>query len=118
MISTVVDENSDERLIAEAIQLGEGWMHINGVCTSSDYSPYFCTHAMSLDDRNLPELGRISSPDDIIGSVRVEGGQVSKGAFWLPDNTSSLFLTYTLNSRCSLEHTIECLHIVSALQMV
>ncbi|KAI0037085.1 hypothetical protein K488DRAFT_35732, partial [Vararia minispora EC-137] len=40
-----------------AIQLGEGWMHIN-------------------DARNAPPLGRIGDPDDIIGSVRVEEGKI------------------------------------------
>ncbi|KIJ47496.1 hypothetical protein M422DRAFT_163965 [Sphaerobolus stellatus SS14] len=62
VVRTVADERSDERLLAEAIQLGVGWMHIN-------------------DDRNLPELGRISSPDDIIGSVRVEDGVILPGTY-------------------------------------
>lgn len=30
-----------------------------------------------LDDRNIPALGRIGDPDDIIASVRVENGEVS-----------------------------------------
>ncbi|CAL1709919.1 unnamed protein product [Somion occarium] len=40
-----------------AIQTQEGWMHIH-------------------DERNPPPLGRIGDPDDIIGSVRIEGGKV------------------------------------------
>jgi len=48
---------SDNILLAQATQLQHGWMHIN-------------------DDRNLPPLGRIAGPDDIIASVRVENGQV------------------------------------------
>ena len=31
----------------------------------------------SLDNRNIPALGRIGDPDDIIASVRVEEGKVS-----------------------------------------
>ena len=31
----------------------------------------------SLDNRNVPALGRIGDPDDIIASVRVEEGKVS-----------------------------------------
>lgn len=30
-----------------------------------------------LDERNIPPLGRIGDPDDIIASVRVEDGKVS-----------------------------------------
>jgi len=30
-----------------------------------------------LDERNLPPLGRIGDPDDIIASVRVQDGEVS-----------------------------------------
>ncbi|KAF8525552.1 hypothetical protein BU17DRAFT_41698 [Hysterangium stoloniferum] len=62
VLREVIREKSDERLQAEAIQLGEGWMHINA-------------HT-SPDDRNLPEAGRICSPDDIIASVRVEAGEM------------------------------------------
>ncbi|GJJ14517.1 hypothetical protein Clacol_008781 [Clathrus columnatus] len=57
LLRSVIQQNSDERLASEAIQLGFGWMHIN-------------------DDRNLPEVGRISRPDDIIASVRVEDGKM------------------------------------------
>ena len=58
-----------------AIQFQEGWMHIHG-------QPSFFTHLILCsdgfhpDERNPPALGRIGDPDDIIGSVRVENGQV------------------------------------------
>ncbi|KAF8532051.1 hypothetical protein JB92DRAFT_2846529 [Gautieria morchelliformis] len=57
VIQKAIEDGKDERLSAEAMQLGKGWMHVN-------------------DDRNLPEMGRISRPDDIIASVRVEGGEI------------------------------------------
>lgn len=34
----------------------------------------------ALDDRNVPALGRIGDPDDIIASVRVEDGQVRRAS--------------------------------------
>lgn len=40
-----------------AIQVQQGWMHIH-------------------DERNIPALGRIGDPDDILGSVRVEEGVI------------------------------------------
>ncbi|KIY68239.1 hypothetical protein CYLTODRAFT_351743 [Cylindrobasidium torrendii FP15055 ss-10] len=40
-----------------AIQLQNGWMHIH-------------------DERNLPPMGRIGDPDDIIASVLVEDGKI------------------------------------------
>ncbi|EMD36987.1 hypothetical protein CERSUDRAFT_95256 [Gelatoporia subvermispora B] len=40
-----------------AIQTQQGWMHIH-------------------DSRNIPALGRIGDPDDIIASVRVEEGKI------------------------------------------
>jgi hypothetical protein len=36
------------------------------------------TLLFALDMRNVPALGRIGDPDDIIASVRVEGGKVRK----------------------------------------
>ncbi|KAJ6588383.1 hypothetical protein B0H19DRAFT_904941, partial [Mycena capillaripes] len=50
-------EKVDEVQINGAIQLGDGWMHIH-------------------DERNVPALGRIGDPDDIIASVLVEGGEI------------------------------------------
>ncbi|KAJ7130232.1 hypothetical protein C8R44DRAFT_905566 [Mycena epipterygia] len=50
-------EEVDEIQINGAGQLGEGWMHIH-------------------DDRNIPALGRIGDPDDIIGTVLVQAGKI------------------------------------------
>ncbi|KAJ7216631.1 hypothetical protein GGX14DRAFT_442246 [Mycena pura] len=47
----------DDIQINGALQLGNGWMHIH-------------------DDRNIPALGRIGDPDDIIASVLVEDGKI------------------------------------------
>ncbi|KAI0088245.1 hypothetical protein BDY19DRAFT_891510 [Irpex rosettiformis] len=47
----------DDIQINGAIQTQQGWMHIH-------------------DDRNIPALGRIGDPDDIIASVRVEEGKI------------------------------------------
>ncbi|KAF8579075.1 hypothetical protein K439DRAFT_1654640 [Ramaria rubella] len=57
VVHMAIEDGIDERLKNEALQLGEGWMHIN-------------------DDRNLPVMGRISTPDDIIASVRVQGAEI------------------------------------------
>ncbi|KAJ8521505.1 hypothetical protein ONZ45_g1822 [Pleurotus djamor] len=40
-----------------ALQMQSGWMHIH-------------------DDRNIPPLGRIGDPDDILASVLIENGKV------------------------------------------
>ncbi|KZV75644.1 hypothetical protein PENSPDRAFT_646940 [Peniophora sp. CONT] len=50
-------EGVDDIQVHGALQLREGWMHIN-------------------DQRNVPALGRIGDPDDILGSVRVEDGKI------------------------------------------
>ncbi|KAG9006505.1 hypothetical protein FRB94_014339 [Tulasnella sp. JGI-2019a] len=47
----------DPVIEAEALQRGEGWLHIN-------------------DHRNVPPMGRIGDPDDIIGTVMVQGGEI------------------------------------------
>ncbi|KAH9048893.1 hypothetical protein EDB84DRAFT_1434011 [Lactarius hengduanensis] len=52
-----LEEAVDDIQVSGALQLGDGWMHIH-------------------DDRNLPPLNRIGDPDDIIGSVQVEGGKI------------------------------------------
>ena len=36
-----------------------------------------CRAYKLLDERNIPPLGRIGDPDDIIASVRVQDGKVS-----------------------------------------
>ncbi|KAF8352066.1 hypothetical protein F5887DRAFT_933792 [Amanita rubescens] len=50
-------EGVDEIQTNGAIQLQNGWMHIH-------------------DERNVPALGRIGDPDDILASVLVEGGEI------------------------------------------
>lgn len=71
-------EKVDDIQINGAIQLGNGWMHIHGMCIF-----LFClgatdTHFLRrlADDRNVPALGRIGDPDDIIATVLVENGEV------------------------------------------
>ncbi|KAI9463952.1 hypothetical protein BJY52DRAFT_876856 [Lactarius psammicola] len=56
-ISSGLTEGVDDIQASGALQLGEGWMHIH-------------------DDRNIPALNRIGDPDDILASVRVEGGKI------------------------------------------
>ncbi|KAF9781347.1 hypothetical protein BJ322DRAFT_1145098 [Thelephora terrestris] len=51
-----LEEGVDEVQANGARQLQEGWMHIH-------------------DERNIPPLGRIGDPDDIIASVRVQDGK-------------------------------------------
>ncbi|KAJ7507215.1 hypothetical protein B0H11DRAFT_1705976 [Mycena galericulata] len=50
-------EGVDDIQINGAAQLENGWMHVH-------------------DDRNIPALGRIGDPDDIIASVLVEDGLI------------------------------------------
>ncbi|KAF8892920.1 hypothetical protein BD779DRAFT_1436270 [Infundibulicybe gibba] len=50
-------EGVDEIQINGATQVQNGWMHIH-------------------DDRNIPPLGRIGDPDDIIASVLVQDGKI------------------------------------------
>ncbi|KAN0139300.1 hypothetical protein V8E53_002801 [Lactarius tabidus] len=56
-ISSGLAEAVDDIQASGALQLGDGWMHIH-------------------DDRNLPPLNRIGDPDDILASVRVQGGKI------------------------------------------
>ncbi|KAI0752739.1 hypothetical protein C8Q80DRAFT_472435 [Daedaleopsis nitida] len=56
-IQSALHDGADEVQRNGAIQTGEGWMHIH-------------------DNRNVPALGRIGDPDDIIASVRVENGEI------------------------------------------
>ena len=73
-----LEEGVDEVQANGARQLQEGWMHIHGASLS--HSPWLnlthCHAATLADERNIPPLGRIGDPDDIIASVRVQGGKV------------------------------------------
>ena len=67
-------EGADDIWINSAIQLQQGWMHIHGMLqgrmtSSVDLDNY-------VDSRNVPALGRIGDPDDIIASVLVEDSKV------------------------------------------
>ncbi|KAJ8596052.1 hypothetical protein M405DRAFT_929086 [Rhizopogon salebrosus TDB-379] len=52
-----LQERVDDIWINGALQLQQGWMHIH-------------------DSRNVPALGRIGDPDDIIASVLVQDGKI------------------------------------------
>ncbi|KZT36288.1 hypothetical protein SISSUDRAFT_1024433 [Sistotremastrum suecicum HHB10207 ss-3] len=78
-IQKALRDGVDETLKAEAIQRGEGWLHING---TSSKSP-------QMMPRNVPALGRINDPEDIVASVMVEDGKI------LPD-TYQVMPTYRL----------------------
>ena len=73
----------DEIQANGARQLQEGWMHIHGAsfCHYHPHSSWSdsgdCRAYTLLDERNIPPLGRIGDPDDIIASVRVQDGEVS-----------------------------------------
>jgi len=56
-IRKALRERTDGTVEGEALQLGSGWLHIQ-------------------DQRNIPALGRVGDPDDIIASVRVEEGKI------------------------------------------
>ncbi|ETW77269.1 hypothetical protein HETIRDRAFT_241563, partial [Heterobasidion irregulare TC 32-1] len=68
-ISTGLAQGVDDIQINGAMQTQRGWMHINGR-PSSSFHPFF-SH-----DRNIPALGRIGDPDDILASIRVEDGKM------------------------------------------
>jgi len=57
-IQSALSENLDEIWENGAKQLQEGWMHIH-------------------DQRNVPALGRIGDPNDIVGSVLVEKSKIN-----------------------------------------
>ena len=61
-IKSALRDNVDDILAAEAEQRGNGWLNIN-------------------DTRNVPALGRIGDPDDIVGAVLVQDGKVDSHAF-------------------------------------
>lgn len=64
----------DEVQINGAVQTQRGWMHIHGVHFFPTAFTAFFHH--SPDDRNIPALGRIGDPDDILASVLVDDGKV------------------------------------------
>ncbi|KAI0795747.1 hypothetical protein C8Q75DRAFT_712104 [Abortiporus biennis] len=56
-VQSALRDGIDEIQKNGAIQTQQGWMHIH-------------------DERNVPALGRIGDPDDILASVRVEEGKI------------------------------------------
>ncbi|GAV99529.1 hypothetical protein LENED_000990 [Lentinula edodes] len=90
-VKSGLQANVDEIQRNGALQIQQGWMHIH-------------------DDRNIPALGRIGDPDDIIASVLVEDGKV--GIF-----TDILYSNSTPH-RLKPTHIRLCPHIVFALPMV
>ncbi|KAJ7625050.1 hypothetical protein DFH06DRAFT_1444804 [Mycena polygramma] len=69
-------EKVDEVQINGALQLGNGWMHIHGMSFFLSVQ-YTRAHFWGvLDERNVPALGRIGDPDDIIATVLVQDGEI------------------------------------------
>ncbi|PCH37399.1 hypothetical protein WOLCODRAFT_84520 [Wolfiporia cocos MD-104 SS10] len=66
-IQSALKDGVDEIQKNGAIQTLQGWMHIHGKLSSGSSTPH---------NRNIPALGRIGDPDDIIASVRVEEGMI------------------------------------------
>ncbi|EGO02364.1 hypothetical protein SERLA73DRAFT_48533 [Serpula lacrymans var. lacrymans S7.3] len=60
-IQTGLREGADDIQINGALQLQIGWMHIHG--------------------KNVPALGRVSDPDDILTSVLVEDSQIQPDTY-------------------------------------
>jgi hypothetical protein len=53
---------------------------------------------LCIDQRNIPALGRIGDPDDIIASVRVEEGRVRFSTYVVP--AFSVYIPYTPTLYC------------------
>lgn len=73
-VQQALREGADDVWTNSAIQIQQGWMHIHGaskihVVSSIDLDT-------GVDYRNVPALGRIGDPDDIIASVLVEDSKV------------------------------------------
>lgn len=68
-------DDVDEIWINGAMQIQQGWMHIHGI-----QKFWFRRTTWKLtslvDQRNIPALGRIGDPDDIIATVLVENSKV------------------------------------------
>ncbi|CAE6505113.1 unnamed protein product [Rhizoctonia solani] len=56
-VKAALVEGVDQELGNDAVQRKEGWLHVH-------------------DYRNFPEMGRVGNPDDILGSVLVQGGKI------------------------------------------
>lgn len=91
-IAAGLREGVDDIQINGATQLGDGWMHINGSSNISFFSSVWSSSMCMLviDARNIPALGRIGDPDDILGSVLVENGKVAIATSYVPCTTDGL----------------------------
>ncbi|KAH9478524.1 hypothetical protein JR316_0008979 [Psilocybe cubensis] len=61
-IQTALEQGQDDIWRDAAIAHGNGWMHIG-------------------DQRNIPALGRVGDPDDILASVLVQDGKIVPGTY-------------------------------------
>jgi hypothetical protein len=60
-----------------AKQVQQGWMHVHGEKTPPICNVLYASlYPRVQDQRNVPALGRIGDPDDIIASVLVENSMV------------------------------------------
>jgi len=89
-VKNALKEGVDETVAAEALQRKSGWMHIQGAFSMQSCLVYLFD-VSGLDERNIPALGRVGDPDDILASVMVENGKVS-----------NFYLSITLFLECSL----------------
>jgi hypothetical protein len=69
-----LSKNVDDIQRNGAMQIQGGWMHIHGAFATPS-CPHVAINTFT-DSRNLPPLGRIGNPDDIIGTVLVEDSKV------------------------------------------
>lgn len=73
-VQQALREGADDVWTNSAIQIQQGWMHIHGMIQ------YHAIIGIDLDThidyRNVPALGRIGDPDDIIASVLVQDSKV------------------------------------------
>ncbi len=76
-VKNALKEGVDETVAAEALQRKSGWMHIHGGLLQLWSCLMGLFDSSGLDERNIPALGRIGDPDDILASVMVEDGKVS-----------------------------------------
>ncbi|KNZ81135.1 hypothetical protein J132_03127, partial [Termitomyces sp. J132] len=71
-IKNGLENQVDEIQTNGALQLQEGWMHIHGMLSYSTMVHHILIFLSSCeDDRNIPPLGRIGDPDDIIATVLI-----------------------------------------------
>ena len=82
------------------------------VCTPSSIYPAFLIFDTHEDERNIPPLGRIGDPDDILASVLVENGKVCHA------QCDARLVSTNILCRFLLAPTSPCQPIVSALPTV